>query len=241
MSPGDAAPSVRPETPSWRFVATLALAGAVAGGLLVFVYQATQPAILAHKAEMLKAAIGEVLGAPARSTTLYVRGADLSAEPPPGADPKTLEPVYLGFDAAGKPVGFAIVAGANGYADEIRLIVGYDPTTKKIRGLKVLESKETPGLGDSIEKDPHFAAQFEGKEFPIHGVKQGESNGDTHAVDMITGATISSRAVVGIVRGALERLDPVLSSWLAAHPGGGPDPASPSGPTAPGPGKEVPR
>jgi electron transport complex protein RnfG len=194
----------REEASPLRLTATLAIAGALAGFLLVFVYQLTQPRILAHKAEVLRRAIEEVLGAPEHYDTLVLRGGKLVPEGEAGGAGG--ERVYLGFDARGRAIGFAVAAEGSGYQDVIRLIFGFDPRTQKILGMKVLESKETPGLGDKIELDDAFVRQFAGVETPLEGVKAGEGAGNPRAVDLITGATISSRTVVKIINGALDRL-----------------------------------
>lgn len=201
-------PSV-PEVQSSRLLATLGTAGALAGLLIVFVFQATEPAISAHKAEMLRQAIDEVLKAPDSYDTLFVTEGGLVMEPPDGADVRKLEQVYLGF-REGQPVGFAIAAGKPGFQDVIRLIFGYDPTTGTVLGMKVLESKETPGLGDKIEKDSAFILRFDGATPPLTGVKRGQAGDDRSKVDMITGATISSRTVIQIIDEAVARLGPKL-------------------------------
>ena len=113
---------------------------------------------------------------------------------PAGVDSAGLDRVYLGLDAAGKPRGFAITAGEPGFADVINLIFGYEPASGKILGMKVLEEKETPGLGDRIEKDTAFVNGFSGPLAPIQGIKRTIAKTDPHQVDMITGATISSPA-----------------------------------------------
>jgi electron transport complex protein RnfG len=92
------------------------------------------------------------------------------------------------------------------------VIFGYDPTTKTLLGMKVLESKETPGLGDRIEKDTVWVAQFVGVESPLEPVRTGRGTGKPTEVDLITGATISSRTIVRIINEALERLGPALES-----------------------------
>ena len=47
-----------------------------------------------------------------------------------------------------------------GYQDVIRILLyGYSPEHQAIVGMRVLESRETPGLGDKIEKDPAFLAR----------------------------------------------------------------------------------
>ncbi len=83
-------------------------------------------------------------------------------------------------------------------------IFGYNPTEKLIVGFEVLESKETPGLGDKIIKDPAFRENFTALavEPRITTVKEGQKN-NPHEVEMITGATISSRTVVKLINKAL--------------------------------------
>ena len=193
----------RQDVSSLRLVATLGGAGALAGLLLVFVHQLTAPAIAAHKQLMLEQAVGEVLKGPARYETLYFRDGSLTTELPKGADPAQLETIYKGFDAAGKPVGYAIVRAEAGFAAPVRIIFGYDFERGQLLGMKVLENKETPGLGDKIEKDEAFVGQFEGRATPLVGVGLGKATGDRHEIDMITGATISSKVVIRIINNAV--------------------------------------
>ena len=48
-----------------------------------------------------------------------------------------------------------------GYQDVIRVLYGYSAEANAVIGLRVLESQETPGLGDKIETDAGFLANFE--------------------------------------------------------------------------------
>ncbi|MEE9132834.1 MAG: hypothetical protein V3U13_04670, partial [Gemmatimonadota bacterium] len=150
------------EVRSWRLLVTLGTAGALAGLLIVFVYQATQPRIQAYKAMMLRLAVSEVLKAPDHWDTLYVSEGGLTSTPPAEADVRNLEMVFLGYREDGSRVGFAITGGEAGFQDIIELIFGYDPETRTVLGMKILSSKETPGLGDKIEKDSAFVAEFGG-------------------------------------------------------------------------------
>jgi electron transport complex protein RnfG len=191
-----------------RLVLTLGSAGALAGLLLVLAHEATAARIAEHKAEALRRAVREVLGEPDRYETLYVVGGALVPEVPAGADERSLERVYRGY-RGGKPIGYAIAAAEPGFQDTLRILFGYDPETRTILGIKVLESKETPGLGDKIEKEA-FTGRFPGRTTPLRGVRAGGGAGRGDEIDMITGATISSRAVIGIVNRALARLLPAL-------------------------------
>jgi len=201
-----------PRVSAARLVVTLGGSGALAGALIVIAYLLTLPAIEAHRAARLNAAITEVLRGPARYDTLYVVGGALRRDPPAGTDPKALEKVYLGHADDGSPVGYAVVAQEPGFADVVRVIFGYDPATKKLLGMKVIESKETPGLGDLIEKKKEFVSQFVGRATPLKAVKAGAGKGDPAEVDLITGATISSRIVVRIINNALARYGPALEA-----------------------------
>jgi electron transport complex protein RnfG len=174
-----------------------------------------EPRIEAHRAAVLEGAIRNVLGEPARYDTLYVTEAGLVREAPDGIDATAADRVYLGYDASGQPVGFAITAAEPGFQDMIRLIFGYEVASGEVLGMEVVENKETPGLGDKIVKDASFVAEFEGARAPLVGVKAGAGDGDPGEVDMITGATISSRAVIAIINHRLDRLGPLLRSYVA--------------------------
>ena len=206
-----AAPTPAEVRPS-RLLATLGVGGAVAGALLGIAFAVSLPRIEANRARVLRLAINEVLKAPERYDTLYVVNQALVRTAPPGVDPKKLEQLYLGYGPGDQRIGFAIVAGAAGFQDVIQLIFGYDPKAHALLGMKVLESKETPGLGEKIEKDPAFVDQFHGALPPIVGVKKGKRS-SPREVDMITGATISSKAVIRIINNALERLGPLVDAY----------------------------
>lgn len=199
-------PSVSP----FRLVGTLAGAGMIAGLALVFVYQATLPRIERNKAEALKKAIHEVLHDPARYETLYLYQGKLTTRP--AGKTKQLKRVYLGFDQENKRVGFAIVHAMPGFQDKVKLIFGYDAGKQTLLGMRVLESLETPGLGDKIEKDQAFVVQFEGVKTPLNGVRNGTKS-KPGEVDMITGATISSKTVIKIINTALKNWKPLLDAY----------------------------
>ena len=206
-----APPGAAPDVAASRLFATLGVSGALAGLLIVLSWQLTQPTITRNKAARLRAAVEEVLAGPERFDTLYVVAGALTETPPVAG---TFEHVYVGYAGDGRVVGFAIDAAQPGFADVVRLIFGYDHARHQLLGIKVLENKETPGLGDKIEKDTAFVGQFTVAATPLRGVKAGRATGDPHEIDMITGATISSRVVIRIVNDALERFDPLISAWL---------------------------
>ena len=201
------------EASSLRMVATLGAAGALAGLLIVGVFTVTLPPIDAHKAEGLRLAISEVLNGPARYETLYATPQGIFESPPPAG----AEKIYIGLDANSVKTGVAIKAAAAGFQDVITLIYGFDPATGRLLGIKVLESRETPGLGDKIEKDQAFLAQFEQSVPPLVAVKR--ASGAPGEIDAISGATISSRAIVRIINRSLARLRaPIEAQYLETSP-----------------------
>lgn len=209
----DGSPQSPPAVASGRLIGMLAGAGAFAGLLIVLVFGWAQPRISAHQAQVLADAVGEVLGAPARTERLWVVDGRIVSTLPAGADSTKAERVWAGYDASGRRVGFAVLGAEAGFADVITLLFGYDPAQKRVLGMKVLDNKETPGLGDKIVKDTAFVGGFRGVRGPVAGVKAGAGKGADDEVDLITGATISSRTVVGIINHRIQAVGPLLERY----------------------------
>jgi electron transport complex protein RnfG len=79
--------------------------------------------------------------------------------------------------------------------------------------MKVLRHAETPGLGDKIVRDMAFVGEFDGVQSPIEGVKPNRNTGDPHQVDMITGVTISSKAVIRIINERISEMGDLLTAY----------------------------
>jgi len=98
-----------------------------------------------------------------------------------------------------KTIGYIIRAKQRGYASTITMLVGFD-LGGQIVGVKILSQEETPGLGAKInevrygENKPWFLKQFEGKIAQELDLKN---------IQAITGATISSTAVLEGVKKAV--------------------------------------
>jgi electron transport complex protein RnfG len=200
---------------TFRLVATLAFAGVLAGMLLAMVNEHTKPIIDAYRAEQLRLAVYEVLPGAARYTTFYLVDGELSPVLPDGAKESEYKRAYVGYKEEGSPVGVAVSRGESGFQDVVLIILGFDPVEGKLTGMKVLESKETPGLGDKIFKDKAFVGQFfAGPELPLVSVKAGSGKGEPNEIDSITGATISSKTVTRIINNAVEEWMPLLEQGI---------------------------
>lgn len=216
-APPEAIPE-KEEVSSFRLLMTLAVAGAIAGAVLVFVHLWSQPRILAYQAKVLDQAIQEVLKSPDRYQTLFLLSdSTLTATLPEGVDSldenQVLDRVYLGYDESGNPIGYAVQGEGFGFQDIISLIFGYDAQEDRVLGMKVLSHLETPGLGDKIVKDTSFVNEFNGVAGPIDPVKPDRNTGEPDQVDMITGATISSEAVIDIINRRIVSLGELLDEY----------------------------
>lgn len=92
----------------------------------------------------------------------------------------------------------------NGYNGEIRLLVAVY-RDGRVSGVRVLEHRETPGLGDGIEiKRSNWIRSFEGRSLENTVPGAWAVRRDGGEFDQFTGATITPRAIVDAVRRALE-------------------------------------
>ncbi|MDH3872301.1 MAG: FMN-binding protein [Gammaproteobacteria bacterium] len=208
-------PVQQKQTTTWEMYRSIVGIGAFCALLIVSVYQGTAERIADNKARFLSSAIAQVLP-PVQSTvevSLDANGALVAATAPANL------PAFLGYGEDGELVGAIITAQAMGYADNITVLYSYSFDLEAIVGFKVLESKETPGLGDKVEIEPHFLANFEALDARLNDdgtalvnaivtVKQGEKT-EPWQLDGITGATITSDAI-GVI------LNQGSSYWLPA-------------------------
>ncbi len=200
-----AQPSPAP-TAVWPMYRAMVGIGLLCGLTIVTVFELTRPVIARNQAAALESAIFLVL--PEASTSVTFRLSESRFEAVDGDGGGEL--VYAGYGEDGRLVGVALEARGMGYQDTIRLLYGYSPARDAVVGLRVLESKETPGLGDKIETDDAFRRNFERLDVtlkadlsavvhPVEVVKPGQKT-EPWQVDGITGATISSVAVGNMLR-----------------------------------------
>jgi len=210
------APLQQKVTSPWMMYRAIVGIGAFCALLIVSVFQLTASRIRENQAQFLAAAVAEVL--PAAQSTVAVT-LDESGHLREAAETPSL-PVFLGYGEGGALVGAVVTAEGMGYQDNIRVIYAYSFENRAIVGFKVLESKETPGLGDKIEKEAHFIANFEALDAtvsedgqalknPIVTVKQGEKT-EPWQIDGITGATITSKAIGAILNNSAGTWVPIL-------------------------------
>lgn len=171
-------------------------------GLLIAVTNAAlTPMIEQQKINKLNASAGAMLPAAKNFVPLEEKTGIL------GIKGKQQEvQVYRAEDANQVCVGWSFNATGSGFADKIELVIAVDDKFTKIAGYDVLSSNETPGFGDQIKYD-WFRKQFAGA--PVEELKL-STTGDSSKIDneiiSISGATISSDAVVDIVNNTVKQV-----------------------------------
>ena len=116
--------------------------------------------------------------------------------------------IYCLYDKKNNLIGYGFCSEGQGYQEKIKVFFVVDKDIKKLKGIEIIESKETPGLGARINED-FFKNQFKNLsiKLPIKCVKHKPSEGEIQA---ITSATISSKAVVNIVNEGIKELKNLL-------------------------------
>ena len=121
---------------------------------------------------------------------------------PMGVDKKgeEIQGVFYRGRKEGRLNGVAFkVNSPEGYGGTIEVMVGLLPDGT-VHGMEVLSHLETPGLGAKI-REAKFKDRF--KKRSLSNTKWAVKK-DAGDIDGITGATISSRAVIKAIRGGLE-------------------------------------
>jgi electron transport complex protein RnfG len=189
-------------TPAPALRAALLLgAFALAGALLVAgIHAFTAPRIAENERQVLLRGIHDVIPQDAYDNDV-LRDTITVRDPRLGTD----EPVTAYIARRnGRPVGIILpVVAPSGYSGAIHLLVGIlaDGT---VGGVRVLSHKETPGLGDKIERThSDWILAFTGRRLGDPPAERWAVKRDGGVFDQFTGATISPRAVVQAVKNAL--------------------------------------
>jgi electron transport complex protein RnfG len=185
--------------------ATLAVIAAICTTLVAATYQLTRDRIVANEKALLEQSLQ-----PALAGTSYegnVSESRLVIQPPhdlPGNDAALIYRVY----AQEKPVAalFAVTA-RDGFSGLIRILigVGFDGA---VTGVRILQHRETPGLGDKIESaKSDWIFQFDGRSMGNPEATGWAIRNDGGDFDQLTGASVTPRAVVGAIRDTLLYFD----------------------------------
>jgi electron transport complex protein RnfG len=176
-----------------RMILVLVIVGLVSGVVLVSVYNYASPLIQRNEEAALKEAIFKVLPGIAEYNELKKDGVSL----------------YEGVKRDGDVLGYVFIAEGNGYQGPIKIIAALNRDLSHLTGIEILESSETPGLGAEITNE-FFKEQFRNL-LILPGITftKGAAS-KPNEIQAITGATISTRAVVEILNGEIEKIRDVF-------------------------------
>jgi electron transport complex protein RnfG len=175
---------------SWLLIVSSAMFGL----LLAVTNAAWQPRIIQNEIDKFNRLAGGML-TEAADFEVAIEAVEIKL-----AKGKTiLTEVKKAVDADGKCTGWAFICEGAGFADKIKLVLTVDAGFEKLAGFDVLASNETPGFGDKINKD-FFRSQFIGAPaVKLEMAKAGDDKKIDAEIIAITGATVSSDAVVTIL------------------------------------------
>lgn len=121
------------------------------------------------------------------------------------SDTEAVQSVYRVKSGTGGEDSYCVLSRTAGYGDDIELLVGFS-CDGLIVGVRVTEaSGETPGIGQHVTEEA-FLAQFGGLEY----------NADGTRIDGVSGATVSSTAVVKAVNAACTVMGAILEAERGA-------------------------
>jgi len=161
-----------------RYGTILALICIVAAGLLSLVNSVTKQKILVQALAEENNSLKEVMPQAANFEAVKI-GDEIS--------------YYKVMDKDNKFIGVAFKASGKGYSSTIETMVGM-LKTGEITAIKILSQNETPGLGAKVSEN-EFSSQFSGKNVQ-----------DLTGVEAITGATISSKAVISSINSKADKV-----------------------------------
>ena len=174
----------------------------IAGLALGYVYELTKEPIRIQKELAVARACKEVFEQAEDFEELdYTPSEELTAEL--ALKGVTIDTAFEAFDSAGASLGYVVqTTSSGGYGGDITLYVG---VTKEgvLNGISILEIAETPGLG--MQADEVLTPQFADKAVSRFTFTKSGSISESE-VDAISGATVTTEALVNAVNGGLKAI-----------------------------------
>ena len=172
----------------------------VTTALIALTFFGTEDRIEEQRKQKLLSVLNEVVPKRFHDNALY---ADCVVTEAPELGTQSTHKVYRAR-IGGEPSALILEATApDGYSGDIDMVIGVD-TSMTVLGVRVVDHKETPGLGDKVELAiSDWITTFTGRNFSSSNTEQWQVKKDGGEFDQFTGATITPRAVVDAVKRAL--------------------------------------
>ena len=193
------------DQPIWKSGITLAIVAAFCTSLVAFTWQLTADRIEANKKEWLERSLQPALAglffdSPVTESMIIIQAPhDL-----PGSEDAVIYRVFSGEDPV---AALFVVSARDGYAGPIRFLVGIS-MEGTVTGVRVLEHRETPGLGDRIETmKSDWVLQFDGHSLQNPAPEHWKIKDDGGQFDQLTGASVTPRAIIKAIKQTLQYFD----------------------------------
>jgi electron transport complex protein RnfG len=179
----------------------LAVVAAICTTLVALTFSMTRDRIAANEQAFLERSLTPVLSGISYDNDL---SASAIIVPAPHTLPGSENAVIYRALQDGTPVAaLFVVTAPDGYSGPIKLLIGID-VDGVILGVRAIEHKETPGLGDLIDTSrSDWIYQFAGTSLKAPETTGWAIRRDGGAFDQLTGASITSRATVNAVNQTL--------------------------------------
>ena len=184
----------------------LAVFAIITTGLIALTYFGTKDQIALQQQQKLLSILNAVIDESSYDNAIQLDCALVTSAELLGSD----EPQHI-YRATkqGQAVAVAIETTApDGYSGKIQLVVGVTSSqagSATVTGVRVLEHKETPGLGDKIDlRISNWVLDFDNQIYNAEITQNWAVKKDGGQYDQFTGATITPRAVVNAVKSSVE-------------------------------------
>lgn len=184
---------------------TLAVIAALCTSLVAATYHLTADRIAANDKALLEQSLH-----PALADLFFDGGVSesLLVLPPPHELPGSDEALIYRVYANEEPVAaLFVVTARDGFSGPIRILVGVE-ITGVVTGIRILQHRETPGLGDKIVASrSDWVHQFAGRSIVDPAPGKWAISRDGGQFDQLTGASVTPRAVIKAMRDTLIYFD----------------------------------
>ena len=184
---------------------TLAAIAAICTTLVASTYRLTSERIAANERAWLEQSLAPALGGVDYEGS--ITESRLVLEPPHGLPGNDAAIIYRAYSGGAPVAALFAVTARGGYAGPIRILVGVG-VDGTVTGVRILEHRETPGLGDGIEASrSDWVRQFDGRSLGDPPAAAWQLRVDGGEFDQLTGASVTPRAVLKAVRETLLYFD----------------------------------
>lgn len=184
-----------------RSAIVLAVIAAICTGLVALTYEMTRDQISANKRAFLERSLSPALAGLEFDNQLLD---SVLLIPEPNALPgKEAAIVYRAWLQGSPVAALFVVTAQDGYSGAIRLLIGID-VHGKVTAVRILEHRETPGLGDGIEAGrSNWIHQFVARSMGNPPATGWAIRRDGGEFEQLTGASVTPRAVIKAIRETL--------------------------------------